>query len=554
MSAAGGVAPAPASTATSARGGQRTLTGTGALVRFILRRDRVRLSAWVLGCVVFWIYCMKAVPAAYATADDLNAIRLLVSGPSGRMWMGPSYFLDNLSFQTFIPAGYGLYLSVLIALMSILLVVRYTRVEEQSGRADLVRANVVGRHAPLAAVVVIVVFTNFVVAVLVLASMLLDPLFGMEGSLLFVAGQFLTGLAFAGVTLIAVQVTEYSRTATSLAAGVGIGTAFVLRALGDMGAEHGTWLSWLSPLAWPQQTAPFVLDRWWPLLLSAGLAVLTTGIGAFLSTKRDVGAGLVAPRSGKARASGFLSSPLGLAWRLERHSIAWWAGSLFVIGLAYGAFAAQIVPGDMPEALLQVMGGEENIQAGYLAFTTLFNVVIVAIYAILAMQGLRTEETSGRGEPVLATGVSRWGWLGSNVVVGAIGTTLILLAAGLGLAFSAASAIGDWSLLPDLMLAHLNLLPAALVVLGLATLLFGVFPRGIGLTWFLVGWGFLAATFAHLLPNLPDWLLNLSPFEHPASMPVEKFEAAPVVWLSVITVATIVVGLIGFRARDIHST
>ena len=39
--------------------------------------------------------------------------------------------------------------------MSILLVVRHTRADEETGRAELVGAGVVGRHAPLAAALVV---------------------------------------------------------------------------------------------------------------------------------------------------------------------------------------------------------------------------------------------------------------------------------------------------------------------------------------------------------------------------------------------------------------
>ena len=38
--------------------------------------------------------------------------------------------------------------------MAILLVVRHTRAEEETGRAELVGAGVVGRHAPLAAALI----------------------------------------------------------------------------------------------------------------------------------------------------------------------------------------------------------------------------------------------------------------------------------------------------------------------------------------------------------------------------------------------------------------
>ncbi|HHJ98520.1 MAG TPA: ABC transporter permease [Actinobacteria bacterium] len=537
---------------TPARGGG-TLVGTGSLVRMMLRRDRVKLPSWILGISLFWLYYTRLVPTAYPTRADLDAIVGMMGGATGRMWTGPTYFLDNMTYETFIPAAYGGYLILVIVLMSILLIVRHTRVEEQTGRAELVRASVVGRHAPLTAALLVALIANGATAGLIAIMMIADPIFSTGGSLLFVAGCFASGLAFAGLTAAIVQVTEYSRTATSLAAGAGLGGAFLIKAFGDMGHEHGTLLSWFSPMAWPQQTAPFVLDRWWPLTLSVAFAVATAALGYWLAARRDVGAGLIAPRAGKARAKGWLGTPVGLAWRLERRTIMWWAIGLGVLGMSMGAFAERAVPGEMPEALLVVLDGAENITAGYLAYMGVFMASIVAIYAVLAMQGLRAEETGGRGEPVLAAAVSRWSWLGANLLVGTIGVVVIMGVAGAMTGLGAASVLGDNALIWEVTAAHLNHVPPILVVLGVAALLFGLLPRATGASWALVAYGFIMGTFGALM-DLPDVAFDISPFEHPARMPLEEFELVPVAVLVAIAVALVAVGLAAFRRRDLDVT
>ncbi len=75
-------------------------------------------------------------------------------------------------------------------------------------------------------------------------------------------------------------------------------------------------------------------------------------------------------------------------------------------------------------------------------------------------------------------------------------------------------------------LAHLNHVPAILVVLGLAALLFGAAPRAVPATWVPVGYGFFVGTFGPML-QLPDAVYDVSPFTHPAEMPVETFAAGP---------------------------
>lgn len=270
--------------------GAEPLAGTSTLIRLMLRRDRVKLPVWVGG-------------------------------------IG----LDAPTLERVVANGYGLYLLVLAALMSILLVVRHTRGEEPTGRAGLLRANVVGRHAALTAALAVAVITTALAGLVTTGAMIAAGGFGTGGSLLLGAAVTATGLAFAGIAAVSVQLTEYSRTATSVT-GTVLGLAFVVRAAGDMAHMGGTALSWLSPLGWAQQTGPFVLDRWWPLVLLIALAAVGAAAGYALSTRRDLGASMVAARPGPSRARPRLGTPAGLALRLQRASILGWAIGLAVTG------------------------------------------------------------------------------------------------------------------------------------------------------------------------------------------------------------------------------
>lgn len=535
----------------SADSSRHPLAGTATLVRFMLRRDRIRLLSWSGGLGLFVLYLVTALPTLAETEDDLAATTQLYTEPVGRLLTGPGYGFDEPTFERFAANGYGLYFLIIAAIMSILLVVRHTRVEEQTGRAELVRANVVGRHALLSATMIMAVITNVVVSVVVAVLMIAVGGYGTAGSVLFAAGIAATGLAFAGVAVITVQLSQYSRVAASLAGAV-LGLAFVLRAGGDMADAGGTVLSWSSPLAWAQQTAPFVLDRWWPLLLTVGLAVVTAAIGAMLSGRRDLGASFVAVRPGRDRAAPHLGTPLGLAWRLQRASIVGWTIALAVAGLIFGAYADSLLDamGDLPEELLDVLGADD-IVGGYLALIVLFMALLAAAFALLAVHGWRDEETSGRAEPVLATPVSRTIWLGVNAVVTAAGVIFMLAVAGLATGIGAAAVTSDASHIGQLTAASLNQASAVLVVLGLAIGLFGAFPRMLGLSWVVIGYGLIVGMFATML-DLPEGALRVSPFDHAAQMPVETFELLPVVVLTVIAVAAAAVGLVAYRRRGIN--
>ena len=541
-----------AATATATSGSR--FTGVGTLVRFLLRRDRIKLPAWTGGLGLFVLYLAAALPNFAGTEEDLRGAAQLFNDPVGRLMIGPGYGFDDPTFERFVANGYGLYFALLAALMSILLVVRHTRLEEQTGRAELVRADRVGRSAPLTATVLVAVITNVVGGLLVFVMLVGYAGFAVQGSLVFAAAIAATGLAFAGVTTITVQLSQYARAAAGMAGGV-LGLAYLLRAGGDMGAQGGTGLSWTSPLAWPQQTAPFVLDRWWPLALSLGFAVVTTATGFVLSERRDLGASWLATRPGSAEGTESLGTPPGLALRLQRSGILGWGISLAIGGMAFGAYADAMLDafGELPDVYAELFGGGDQLLAGYLAYMAVFMAYLVAAFAVTAVQGLRSEETGGRLEPVLATPVGRWTWLGSNLAVIAGAVVVMMAVAGFFSGVGAALVTGDVRHLWELTVAHLNQVPAVWVVLAMATLLFGVLPRAVPAAWALVAFGLIAGTFGPLL-DLPEAVLDLSPFAPAAAMPLEGFRFAPVLVLTLLAAGIAAVGFLAFRRRDLDLT
>src|SRR5699024_1581026 len=326
------------------------LAGTRTLVRFYLRKDRIKLPAWVGGLGLIVVYVGSALPTLAPTEDDLAALPPIFSQPVGRMFTGPAFGMEAPTYERFFAGGYAPYLFLLAALMSIMLVTRHTRVEEQTGRAELIRANVTGRHSALtAALLVALITTALAFAVVTLAQLAIG--FAPVGSVLVGLGTALTGMAFAGITAVTVQLSEYSRSAAGMA-GVALGVSFVLRALGDMAGVGGTALSWASPLGWPAQTAPFVHDRWAPLIPLLLLAVAGVVSGYALQDRRDFGASLIAPRPGPAHAGRSLSSPLGLAARLQRGAFLGWGIGILALGAVDGAFTQAMLDAgdDMPPA------------------------------------------------------------------------------------------------------------------------------------------------------------------------------------------------------------
>lgn len=534
---------------TSPKGG--ALAGVWELVRLMLRRDRVKLPAWAGGLGVFSLYLAALLPEAYGGEGELEAIVAMFGGPAGRVFMGPGYGFDSPSFGQIIANGYGLYFFLISALMSILLIVRHTRVEEQAGREELVRASVVGPRAPLAAALIVAVITNLIASTLV-AGILVAYGYHAGSSLLFGAAVGAVGVAFAGAAVFTAQLSEHSRACAGMAGAI-LGAAFVLRGGGDMVRIGGSTLSWFSPLGWATQTAAFVLDRWWPLALVLGFAALFSALGFVLSVRRDVGAGLVAARSGHAAARPWLRSPLSLAWRLQRSTILWWAAALAVSGFMFGGFSDAMTAAAEIETLAKVMGGSDQIILGYLSFMAVYMSYIVGIFAVLSVQGLRREEIDGRSAPVLGTAVSRWSWIGSNLAIGAMGIIVLQALTGFATGLSAAAVTGEAAYVVEVGLAHLAHTPAVLVVLALAALLYGVLPKLVPAAWFVVAYAMFVSLFG-TIADAPDIAFDISPFEHIPRLPLESLNPAPVLLLLLIAAVLAVGGMAGFRRRGVQVT
>ncbi|TDB89489.1 ABC transporter permease [Micromonospora fluostatini] len=536
-------------------GGGSAITGTGTMLRFMLRRDRIRFPAWTLGLTLLMTYFVTALDTLVERPEDLEGLTAFSRSPAGALFGGPGFGFDELTIERFLAGQYGLYVAIGAGLMGLLTVVRHTRAEERSGRAELIRANVVGRHAQLTAALILAA-TMAVLVALLIGAMLTGRGFDAGGSLLFGASVGAVALPFAGIAAVAVQVSEYPRV-TSGMVGAALGAAFVLRGLGDMAAVQGSgpfWLSWLSPVGWSQQTAAYVHNRWWPLAVSLAFSVVAVTAGYVLSARRDLGAGLMPPRPGPSRAATWLASPFALAFRLHRASLLGWTTALLAAGLAYGSFTQPLLDGfeNAPEDLLAVMGGSEDLLAGYLGMMGLTMALAVGVYVVLAVQTLRAEETEGRAESVLATSVSRPAWLGSHVAVAALGVPWLLLVAGLGVGVGAAVSTGDAEVVGDLLIGHVAHTPAVWLVLAVAALLYAVAPRVQPAVWVVVGYGLVAGYFAPIL-DIPDAALRLSPFEHVGDYPREDVSAVAVVVVTLLAGVLLRAAMIVFRRRDMAS-
>jgi ABC-2 type transport system permease protein len=529
------------------------LANTGALARLAFRRDRIMLPAWVYVITAAIASNSYSLNKLYPTAAD--RAQLAASGgrnPAlvflyGRLWG------DSLGAVS--AWRYGVWAAIFAALMSIFLVVRHTRADEEAGRLELVGSAAVGRLAALTAGLLVALAANVVLAVLLVVVLVVLGL-PVAGSVAFALAITTCGLAFAAIAALTAQLAAGARAARGIAIGV-LGAAYLLRAVGDASGDGGvSWLTWLSPLGWTEMLRPYTQDRWWVLALPLALTAAATTGAYVLVVLRDHGAGLLPDRPGSATASAWLRSSFGLAWRLQRGTLYGWAAGFAFTFAASGAAAKGI--GSLLGGSSQLrnaftrLGGQAGITDAYLAAIMSLAGLAAAAYATSAVLRLRAEETGGQAEPLLATAIGRTRWGLSHIAVAVVGTAVLLavagVAAGLGYGLRTGSAGPE---VARLLGAGMAQLPASLTVAGAAVVLFGLLPRAsVAGAWTVVGVLVLIALFGQVL-RLSQPILDVSPFTHVPKLPGAAVTGTPLLWLSLVVVALTAVGLTGLRRRDI---
>ena len=543
--------PAGSRPASTAAPSAQTLAGTRTLLLFQLRRDRLRLPVWLLSLWVCTQMTLSSMAELYPTQQDRQTIADASDTPASLALSGPRGYLADYGYGAMIGHQLLGFTAVLVALMSVFLVVRHTRTEEETGRAELVRSGVVGRHAYLTAAFLLAVLANLALAALFAVGLAgLGPEgVGWHGSLLYGAAHAAIGIVFAAVAGVTVQLSAHSRAASGMALAT-VGLAYVLRAAGDVG---GGALSWLSPIGWAQRTYVYVDDNWWPLALCLALALAVGGAAYVLSTRRDVGAGLRASRPGSRHASAALLRPLGLELRLHRGVLIGFGVALFLLGAAYGSILGDVEQVlDGVDAMRETVEERGDVTESFASMLLTMIATVASVYVLLAVLRARSEETSGRAEPLLATALSRDRWLGGHLTVSLLGGTLLLLLAGLGFGAFGAMAADDMSLLPKLVGAALLYSPALWVTTGVAAVLFGWLPRWSVAGWLLPVYAFVVGYLGQVL-RFPDWMNNLSPFGHVSQAPVEPVDWLSLALLTVCAFVLLAFGVIGFRRRDLES-
>lgn len=522
-----------------------TWVGSGRLARTALRRDRVLVGIWTVVLLGVCYASAAATGTLYPQVSDRVSAAEAINASSALVALyGP--IVDVHSLGELAMTKTTVTYAVLVMALAIALVRRHTRVEEESGRAELLGGLAIDPRAPLVSAVLVGATASLLVAVLAGLGDIVGGL-PVAGSLWFAASWLGLGLVGTGIGALCAQLSANARTCGAVAAGA-VAAMFGLRAVGDTTSVG--WLSWLSPFGWSTQLEAWSDPRGWVLLLDLATALGLVGVAVILRARRDLGAGLVAERPGPATGSPRLADALALNLKVHATSLVVWTVACALLG----ALMAAIVPGvgsildsDSARQMMERLGGVGALQETLVAALVSVGALVITCFVATVVSHGGAEEHDGRTEEVLATATSRSTAFAAVALVALGGAAWLLLVTGTAMALGSVGAEVSGG---GVLAAALVQIPAVWVVAGLA--LVAVAVRS---TWAIAGWVLVVAFFllgplAELL-KLPGWVADLSPYSHVPKVPAESLQLTPELVLTLLATLLVATAWWRYRERDI---
>lgn len=518
-----------------------------------LKRDRTKIVVWVIGLSLF---CGGFVPAfvEITKGDGLIGYYETMKNPAMISITGPSpiksaedYTLGAMYAQEML-----LFSALCVMIVSALHVIKHTRKEEEQGLTELIRSFQVGRQANSLAVFIETFIINILLT-LATAGLLISfraESMTVSGSFLFAKAIGMAGMVGAAVALLFSQIMPTSQSSTGSTLGL-IGLLYAIRGATD---NSILTLSKFNPIGWIYLTFPYTKNNWYYILFSFVFALVLMLFAVALEGGRDMGAGYLPQKEGRASAKKSLLSVHGLILRTNRGMIIGWLIGFFAIGVTYGA-----IYGDMQSFL----EGNELLKQMFLvqgfsieeSFTSVITMIIAALCAILpiaVINKLYTEETRHRLGKILATKVKRGKVFLTTVIISVLCGTIGLLVSSFGLGAAALSTMKNSVIsMGDFLMAGINFLPAILFIVGLTAFALGLIPKAGKAVYIYLTYSFILTYFGGIV-KIPKLVLKTSILELIPSMPVENFRPLPFIVISLVGIALIILGYIGYNKRDLH--
>jgi ABC-2 type transport system permease protein len=520
------------------------------LYRHHLRLLRNGAIAWIVGLTGISVGVVATFEDRHATPEELALFADMEGIPAFQAMLGR--LVGVTTVEGFTLSRWGMF-SVMAAVWGMLAGARLLRRAEERGHLETLRAGVVSPRGLTLSAIAALLTTHAVFAVALGAG---HQAAGMDTGTSWALGgamALLTAAFALGGALTSQLVPSYRRAVGIVGAALGL-----LLGLRVLAAASGSpdWMWWTTPFGWVTYLHP--LDEAWATVFAALGALVVVLFGAVLFfAHRDLHAGLLGGATDEPwRTPRPLGGHVSLAVRLTRAGARTWGAIVGVVALSFGLLAR-----DFAEAVAELPTMIElGNQLGWVALDTpegvvgfVFGIValLLALFAAGQAAAIREEEASWRIEHLLVRPLGRTRWLLTRVVTSAAAVVLLAVVASLS-AWVGTAIVGTPVALADVLLAAVNVVPLAWLVLGLGVALLGLLPRLTApLTYGIVVVAYLLDFVGGML-ELPETVLDASPFRQLAAVPAESLAVTPLVVMLAVGVALTVIGLAAFRRRDLQ--
>ncbi len=520
--------------------------GTARLIQFYFRRGWVTRVFWLLTPALLAISAVSSYIPMFATQQELSAfVDESILNPAVAAIHG---FILSKDIPSLVAWNIKTISLIVLGIFNILAMTKILRGEEESGRAEILMSGMVGRQAPFAASSILSLSTNVLMGLLTFITMLAFglPVAGsLSLSLLFVVG----GCLFASLGAITSQLFSAKRMASSAAIGF-LGAFYAISFLNNLSANNN-FASYITPFRWFFIIRPFDGNHLGFLLVGVLAVVVFTFIALFLADKRDVGEGMIHPKTGRKDAAPSFRNEWALDWRQHFGSLLTWTIVLGVFSFGVGnvnTLVSDMLGEQSTLASWMSMFGEP--QEAFLSLMLFVFTLFVAAYGIVAAGKLHLEESDGRAELLLGTPMKRIGWMLSHVLFSVFGSVVLLIVIGCSTTIGSVMSGGSTGDFLPILSKALYKLPAIWTISGIAVLFFSLLPKISGaLSWSLFSL-FIVIQLFWEMGILPGTAFLLTPLGQ--IYPTQPQTAQTFLTLAAISIVLYVVGFIGFKNRDLQ--
>lgn len=518
------------------------------LAAFRVRLDRIRILAWIVAGLLLTALVAATWDSLYPTAAErLNFAATLQAAPALTALLGPLQAPESTGGLTTWRVG-GLSV-LLLGIVIVFLVVRNTRADMSTGRAELILSGLLHRRALISAGVFPSVVLGVGVGVAVATALGLGGR-GWTGALIYGLSIAGTLLLFAAVASIAAQAVNSTRGANGLGILL-IALAFVITAIGNV--RDASALTGLTPFGWLTKASPFANDSWAWAVLPWIVALVVFAISLVMASVSDVGSAWIRESLGPQHAPTWLKGPSSLIVRTDMSLILGWMLGLFALSLFMGYLTGSLtqVLAENPqiqELMDRLAAGSANgsLTPVVLAFTALG----VSAYPISLLLRQAGDESEGRLELLLSTRARRTNILGARVIEAFVGAVVLQALIGLGVGLMSGFFTDDRrQALTDAFGNSMVALPAIWFIAGFTALIVGCAPQFSWLSWLLLAWCVVVGELGPLM-SLPDWTQRFTPYWYNPEWPINSNDW-PALILIGLSLAMVGAAFVTFGRRDL---